>query len=212
MRYFQFTENRNNNWDLQVAETVCLRKHSRTIWPYKDLPGREFAVHPLGKVLLPLLKLDMGHYVHDSLNRLRIVTFCKKLWGSEIICLRFIHAKENYIKLFSNVNIIIINKIRSISKDFNFSLFRAQIQNPVFKNTPSHPERPTTSSWTFHLITVCNSALLHTARPLTPTSSCTSHHVILNLFQDLFFANLDSGSSPDDGDKRAQIPGQARMT
>gem|GEM_PF-6764907 len=66
----------------------------------------------------------MGHYVHDSLNRLRIVTFCKKLWGSEIICLRFIHAKKNYIKLFNNVNIMIINKIRNIPKDFNFSLFR----------------------------------------------------------------------------------------
>jgi hypothetical protein len=29
-------------------------------------------------------------------------------------------------------------------------------------------------------VTVCNSALLNTARPLTPTSSCTSHHDILN--------------------------------
>ncbi|MDD7455102.1 MAG: hypothetical protein PUK70_02450 [Bacteroidales bacterium] len=32
------------------------------------------------------------------------------------------------------------------------------------------------------------------------------------MIQDLFFASLDSGSSPDDGDKRAQIPSQARMT
>ena len=38
------------------------------------------------------------------------------------------------------------------------------------------------------------------------------HPVIAKLIQNLFFASLDSGSSPDDGDKRAQIPGQARMT
>lgn len=44
----------------------------------KDLPGRELAVRSLGKLHLPLVKRDMRHYVHDSLNRLRIVTFSKK--------------------------------------------------------------------------------------------------------------------------------------
>ena len=40
-----------------------------------------------GKVHLPVVKRDMRHYVHDSLNRLRIVTFSKMLLSSEIICL-----------------------------------------------------------------------------------------------------------------------------
>jgi len=43
----------------------------------KDLPGRELAVRSLGKLHLPLVKFDMRHYVHDSLNRLRIVSFSK---------------------------------------------------------------------------------------------------------------------------------------
>ena len=59
-----------------------------------------------------------------------------------------------------------------------------------------------------HLI--LNYAPCHPERPAL--SSSTTRQVILNLIQDLFFASLDSGSSPDDWDKRAQIPGQARMT
>ena len=50
----------------------------------------------------------------------------------------------------------------------------------------------------------------HPARPTSP--SCTTRHVIMNLFQNLFFASLDSGSSPDDCDKQTQITGQTRMT
>ena len=96
---------------------------------------------------------------------------------------------------------------------------------------PCNPERPTLSSRTSRHVTL-NGPPCHSARPATssrtsrpvipnvppcnperPTlSSLTSRQVILNLIQDLFFASLDSGSSPDDGEKRAQIPGQARMT
>ncbi|MDD7128406.1 MAG: hypothetical protein PUH91_06230 [Prevotella sp.] len=50
---------------------------NRTDRQLKHLAGRELAVRSLGKVHLPVVKCDMRHYVHDSLNRLRIVTFSK---------------------------------------------------------------------------------------------------------------------------------------
>jgi hypothetical protein len=60
---------------------------------------------------------------------------------------------------------------------------------------PRHPEPPTQSSCTTHLV-IMNASPRH---PEPPTqSSCTTHYVILNFFQDLVSATLDSGSSPDD--------------
>lgn len=84
----------------------------------KDLPGRELAVRSLGKLHLPLVKRDMRHYVHDSLNRLRIVTFSKKAVEFRDYMPIFVHAKVDCIKLFGDTNIVKINEICNISQRF----------------------------------------------------------------------------------------------
>ena len=84
----------------------------------KDLPGRELAVRSLGKLHLPLVKRDMRHYVHDSLNRLRIVTFSKKAVEFRDYMPIFVHAKVDCIKLFGDTNIVIINEICNNSQRF----------------------------------------------------------------------------------------------
>ena len=56
---------------------------------------------------------------------------------------------------------------------------------------PRHPPPPTPSSWTFHPVILRDSP----RHPPPPAP------VIVNLIQDLLFASLDSGSSPDDGRK-----------
>lgn len=53
----------------------------------KDMAGREFAVRSLGKVHLPVGKRDVRLFVHDSLDRLRIVFSAEKMLSSEILCL-----------------------------------------------------------------------------------------------------------------------------
>lgn len=82
----------------------------------KDLAGRELAVRSLGKVNLPLVKRDVRHYVHDSLNRLRIVIFSKKAVEFRDYMPIFVHAKVFYIGLFGDTNIVIINEIRKFSQ------------------------------------------------------------------------------------------------
>ena len=52
-----------------------------------------------GKVHLPVVKSDMRHYVHDSLNRLRIVTFSKNAVEFRDNMPIFVHAKVYYICL-----------------------------------------------------------------------------------------------------------------
>ena len=84
----------------------------------KDLAGRELAVRSLGKVHLPVSKRDMRHYVHDSLNRLRIVTFSKKAVEFRDNMPIFVHAKVNYVKLFGDTNIVKINEICNNSQRF----------------------------------------------------------------------------------------------
>ena len=84
----------------------------------KDLAGRELAVRSLGKVHLPVVKRDMRHYVHDSLNRLRIVTFSKKAVEFRDNMPIFVHAKGCYICLFGDTNIVIINEICNISQRY----------------------------------------------------------------------------------------------
>ena len=59
----------------------------------QDLRGRELAVRSLGKVHLPLVQCDMTHHVHDSLDRLRIVTFSKKAVEFRDNMPIFVHAK-----------------------------------------------------------------------------------------------------------------------
>ena len=84
----------------------------------KDLAGRKLAVRSLGKVHLPLVKRDMRHYVHDSLNRLRIVTFSKKAVEFRDNMPIFVHAKVFYIELFGDTNIVKINEISNNSQRF----------------------------------------------------------------------------------------------
>ena len=84
----------------------------------KDLAGRELAVRCLGKVHLPPVKRDVRHYVHDSLNRLRIVTFSKKAVEFRDNMPIFVHAKGFYIGLFGDTNIVKINEICNISQRF----------------------------------------------------------------------------------------------
>ena len=82
----------------------------------QDLRGRELAVRVLGKVHLPLGKCDMRHYVHDSLNRLCIVTFSKKAVEFRDNMPIFVHAKGAIFILFRDTNIVIANEIRNISQ------------------------------------------------------------------------------------------------
>ena len=60
------------------VETIFDGKEPEQNYQLKDLAGREPAVCSFGKFHLPVRKRDMRHYVHDSLNRLRIVSFSKK--------------------------------------------------------------------------------------------------------------------------------------
>ena len=84
----------------------------------KDLACRELAVRGLGKVHLPVVKRDMRLYVHDSLNRLRIVTFSKKAVEFRDNMPIFVHAKGCYICLFGNTNIVTISEICNISQKY----------------------------------------------------------------------------------------------
>ena len=82
----------------------------------KDLAGRELAVRSLGKVLLPVVDIDTFHYVHDALNRLRVVTFSKKAVEFRDYMPIFVHAKDFYITLFGDTNIVITNEVCNISQ------------------------------------------------------------------------------------------------
>ena len=82
----------------------------------QDLRGRELAVRSLGKVHLPLVQCDMTHHVHDSLDRLRIVTFGKIAVEFRNNMPIFVHDKGVYIELFGDTNIVIINEICNISQ------------------------------------------------------------------------------------------------
>ena len=84
----------------------------------EDLAGRELAVRRLGKVHLPVVDVDTFHYAHDSLNRLRIVTFSKKAVEFRDYMPIFVHAKVDYIELFGHTNIVIINEICNISRRY----------------------------------------------------------------------------------------------
>ena len=69
------------------VETIFDGKEREQDHQLKHMAGRELAVRSLGKVHLPVVKRDMRHYVHDSLNRLVLLLSAKKLLSSEIICL-----------------------------------------------------------------------------------------------------------------------------
>ena len=60
------------------VETIFDGKEREQDHQLKDLAGRELTVRSLDKVHLPVVKRDVRPYVHNSLNRLRIVTFSKK--------------------------------------------------------------------------------------------------------------------------------------
>jgi len=98
------------------VETIFNGKEREQNHQLEDLAGRELAVHSLGKVNLPVSKRDMRHYVHDSLDRLRIVTFSKKAVEFRDNMPIFVHAKGGYIELFGDTNIVIINEICNISQ------------------------------------------------------------------------------------------------
>ena len=83
---------------------------------FKDLRGRELAVRRLGKLHLPMADLDIAHHVHDSLDRLRIITFGKIAVAFRDNMPIFVHAKECYICLFGNYNIVIINELINFSQ------------------------------------------------------------------------------------------------
>ena len=61
-------------------------------------------------------EMDASHYVHNSLNRLRIVTFSKKAVEFRDYMPIFVHAKGYYICLFGDTNIVIINEICKYSQ------------------------------------------------------------------------------------------------
>ena len=100
------------------VETIFDGKEREQDHQLKHLAGRELAVRSLGKVHLPVGKRDMRHFVHDSLNRLRIVTFSKKAVEFRDNMPIFVHAKVYYICLFGDTNIVIINEICNISQRF----------------------------------------------------------------------------------------------
>ncbi len=60
---------------------------------------RLLAHNALGKVHLPLVMRDMRHYVYDSLNRFRIVTFSKKVVEFRDNMPIFVYATVSYITL-----------------------------------------------------------------------------------------------------------------
>lgn len=72
----------------------------------------------MAKVHLPVVKPDMRHYVHDSLNRLRIVTFSKNAVEFRDNMPIFVHAKVYYICLFGDTSVVIINEICDIPQRF----------------------------------------------------------------------------------------------
>ena len=98
------------------VETIFNGKEREQNHQLEDLAGRELAVRSLGKLHLPLVKRDMRHYVHDALNRLRVVTFSKKAVEFRDYMPIFVHAKDFYITLFGDTNIVIINEICNISQ------------------------------------------------------------------------------------------------
>jgi hypothetical protein len=100
------------------VETIFDGKEREQDHQLKDLAGRELAVRSLDKVHLPVVKRDMRHYVHDSLNRLRIITFSKKAVEFRDNMPIFVHAKVYYICLFGDANIVIINEICNNSQRF----------------------------------------------------------------------------------------------
>ena len=100
------------------VETIFDGKEREQDHQLKHMAGRELAVRSLGKVHLPVVKRDMRHYVHDSLNRLRIVTFSKKAVEFRDNTPIFVHIKVYYICLFCDTNILIINEICNISRRF----------------------------------------------------------------------------------------------
>ena len=81
------------------VETIFDGKEWEQDHQLKHMAGRELAVRSLGKVHLPVVKRDMRHYVHDSLNRLRIVTFSKNAVEFRDNMPIFVHAKVYYICL-----------------------------------------------------------------------------------------------------------------
>jgi hypothetical protein len=80
-----------------IVEAIPDREEREQDHQFKNLTGRELAVHSLGKLHLPLVNLDMVHHVHDPLNRLRIVTFSKKAVEFRDNMPIFVHAKVNYV-------------------------------------------------------------------------------------------------------------------
>ena len=100
------------------VETVFDGEKREQNHQFKDLVCRELAVRGLGKVHLPLVKRDVRHYVHDSLNCLRIVTFSKKAVEFRDNMPIFVHAKVCYFCLFGDTNVVKINEIRNISQRF----------------------------------------------------------------------------------------------
>lgn len=62
---------------LSKAQTVFDCKERRQDHQCEDLAGSELAVRRIGKAHLPVVKSERRHYGHDSLDRLRIVTFSK---------------------------------------------------------------------------------------------------------------------------------------
>ena len=100
--------------DLSRVEAMGTERCERDV--SEDLAGRELAVRSLGKVHLPVVDMDTFQYVHDSLNRLRIVTFSKKTVEFRDYMPILVHAKDFYICLFGDTNIVIINDICNISQ------------------------------------------------------------------------------------------------
>ena len=98
------------------AQTIFDGEEREQDHQLEDLAGRELAVRSLGKVHLPVVDMDTFHHVHDSLNRLRVVTFCKKTVEFRDYMPIFVHAKDFYICLFGDTNIAIINEICNISQ------------------------------------------------------------------------------------------------
>jgi hypothetical protein len=65
----------------------------------------------------------MRHYVHNSLNRLRVVTFSKKAVEFRDNMPIFDYAMVCYVELFNDTNMVKINDIRNISQRFQPWLF-----------------------------------------------------------------------------------------
>lgn len=78
-----------------------------------------------------MVDLDSFHYVHDSLNRLRIVTFSIIAIEFRDYMPFFVHVKINYYELTCGGNRVIVNEICDISQRSRpclFSLFSYLLQ------------------------------------------------------------------------------------